>query len=62
MTRRPSKLFLFVLILVAAAALLLPTAAMAGWTWDVADGGGWTWDGSSGAPADTTPASADTSG
>jgi hypothetical protein len=60
MTRRPSKLFLFVLILVAAAALLLPTAAMAGWTWDGADG--WTWDGSSGVPADTTPASADTSG
>jgi hypothetical protein len=53
MTRRPSKLFLFVLIVVAAAALLLPTAAFAGWTWDSADG--WTWDGSSGVPADTTP-------
>jgi hypothetical protein len=53
-TRRPSKFFLFVLILVAAAALLLPTAAFAGWTWDGADGG-WTWDGSSGVPADTTP-------
>jgi hypothetical protein len=55
MTRRPSKLFLFFLILVAAAALLLPTAALAGWTWDGADGGGWTWDGNSGVPADTTP-------
>ena len=52
-TRRPSKLFLFVLILVAAAALLLPTAAFAGWTWDGVDG--WTWDGSTGVPADTTP-------
>jgi hypothetical protein len=55
MTRRPSKLFLFFLILVAAAALLLPTAAFAGWTWDGADAGGWTWDGNSGVPADTTP-------
>lgn len=55
MTRRPSKLFLFFLILVAAAALLLPTSAFAGWTWDGADGGGWTWDGNSGVPADTTP-------
>ena len=54
MTRRPSKLFLFVLILVAAAALMLPTAAFAGWTWDGADGG-WTWDGTDGVPADTTP-------
>jgi hypothetical protein len=53
-TRRPSKLFLFFLVLVAAAALLLPTAAMAGWTWDIADGG-WTWDGSTGQPADSTP-------
>jgi hypothetical protein len=50
MTRRPSKLFLFVLILVAAAALVLPTVASAGWTWDGPDG--WTWDGASSAPAD----------
>ena len=55
MTRRPSKLFLFFLILAAAAALLLPTAAFAGWTWDGPDSGGWTWDISSGVPADTSP-------
>jgi hypothetical protein len=57
MTRRPSKLFLFVLTLVAAAALLLPTAAAAGWTWDIAAGGGWTWDGPSGpdSPAPEAP-------
>jgi hypothetical protein len=49
-----AKLLLFVLIVVAAAALIAPTAALAGWTWDGADGG-WTWDGSSGVPADTPP-------
>jgi hypothetical protein len=52
-TRRPGKLFLFFLILIAAAALMLPTVALAGWTWDGADG--WTWDGNSVVPADTTP-------
>ncbi|HKD32204.1 MAG TPA: hypothetical protein VKB73_01910 [Gaiellaceae bacterium] len=41
--RRQSKILFLFLILVAAAALMLPTAAMAGWTWDSADG--WTWDG-----------------
>jgi hypothetical protein len=53
MTRRPSKLFLFVLIIVAAAALLVPTAASAGWTWDGVDG--WTWDGASSGQVDSPP-------
>jgi len=47
-----AKLLLFCLIVVAAAALVAPTAALAGWTWDCADGG-WTWDGNSGAPSDS---------
>jgi hypothetical protein len=37
---------------------MAPTAALAGWTWDGADGGGWTWDGNSGAPTDAAPADA----
>jgi len=57
MNRIRTKLLLFVLIVVAAAALVAPTAALAGWTWDGADGG-WTWDGTSGAPSDSPPADA----
>jgi hypothetical protein len=56
MDRIRAKLLLFVLIVVAAAALAAPTAALAGWTWDGADLGGWTWDGSSGVPSDTPTA------
>jgi hypothetical protein len=56
MDRIRAKLLLFVLIVVAAAALAAPTAALAGWTWDGADGGGWTWDGSNGTPSDNAPA------
>ena len=56
MDRIRAKLLLFVLIVVAAAALVAPTAALAGWTWDGADAGGWTWDGTSGVPTDAPPA------
>jgi hypothetical protein len=56
MDRIRAKLLLFVLIVFAAAALAAPTAAPAGWTWDVADG--WTWDGSTGAPTDSAPTDA----
>jgi hypothetical protein len=55
MDRIRAKLLLFVLIVVAVAALAAPTAALAGWTWDGADGG-WTWDGSTGTPSDAAPA------
>jgi hypothetical protein len=55
MDRIRAKLLLFVLIVVAAAALAAPTAALAGWTWDGADSGGWTWDGTSGARSDSPP-------
>jgi len=51
--RRQSKILFVLLILVAAAALMLPTAAFAGWTWDSADG--WTWDGSATMPDSPAP-------
>jgi hypothetical protein len=54
MHRIRRRILLFVLFVVAAAALALPTAAVAGWTWDSACGG-WTWDGSTTGP-DTAPA------
>jgi hypothetical protein len=41
------------LFVVAAAALALPTAAVAGWTWDCADG--WTWDGTTSGPEAPAP-------
>jgi hypothetical protein len=48
MHRIRRRILLFVLFLVAAAALAVPTAAVAGWTWDCADG--WTWDGTTSGP------------
>lgn len=65
MIRIRGKLALFFLILAAAAALLAPTAAWAGWTWDSANGG-WTWDGTTGTqgnpPPDAPAAPADSTG
>jgi hypothetical protein len=58
--RRHSKILFVFLILVAAAALMLPTAAFAGWTWDSADG--WTWDGATSRQPDTPAPSADLPG
>lgn len=58
MNRIRSKLLFFLLIVMAVAALALPAAAAAGWTWDSAGDGGWTWDGSTGTP-DSPPPTAD---
>jgi hypothetical protein len=56
MTRIRRRILLFVLMVVAAAALALPTTALAGWTWDSAVGGGWTWDGNTSGPDAPAPA------